>query len=544
MKRVVLPMVLALAVVSVALIGLVLSGRGPERAVVAPQVQAAPAVTFAPRVGPAESPGPRAESESVTAQPVIVDLVVEPSDDVLALIRSMPSGATIKFGAGTYRELEIEPKDDQTFVGEPGAVLNGSRVLTGFEREGGVWTVDGQDHGSPQAVQDEEWGFCDDDRPSCVFPEDLFVDGVPLRRADQARDVGPGTWFFDYDRDSVTIGDDPTGRLVEVSAARWAFHGSADRVEIRGFEIAQYATPGRQGAINPRVGRIGPAGRSWIVRNNQIRHAHGWGIKVENGMVISDNVIVGGGQGGIGGVGDGMLIEHNLIEGNCIAGYRCFGWEGGGMKLSSSETTIRGNVVAANLGHGIHTDIDCVDVIIEDNLVTDNQGVGIDHEISGRAVIRTNTVLRNGFRPDGGTEAGIYVLSSSDVLVEGNVVEGNGDGIFLRQDRRTSEGLLERVTVRGNHIQMDGGAKTGFAFSARAFSASPAAAGIVFEDNTYVLDSADREDPPFQADDARLEIDGWQAAGYDVTGVFRLDAAAARRSDGASDDLEDLEQAE
>ncbi len=520
MRRGGVPAVVALVAVAVAAGVLVVQSRGAERSVVdsnesgpVPSFEA-----FPEPVADADPPGPRAvEIPSRRSD----DLVVTPEDDVAAIIASAPVGATIRFTSGTYRELEIEPKDDQTYIAEPGAVLNGSRVLTGFRREGAVWTLGGQVHGSPEAVEGNEWGFCDEDRPACVFPEELFVDGERLLRVPSERAVEPETWYFDYEGDRIIVGTDPTGRQVETSVARWAFHGESDRVEIRGFEIVQYASPGRQGSINPRRGgRIGPAGRSWTVVGNTFRNSHGWAVKMEDGMTLADNVIAGGGQGGVGGVAEGVLIEHNLIEGNCTAGFRCLGWEGGALKLSTSDATIRANVVRGNFGHGLHTDIDCVDVVIEANLVVDNQGAGIHHEISGRAAIRSNTVVGNGYRPDGERDAGIFVLSSSDVLVEDNVVERNANGIFLRQDHRTSEGLLERVVVRGNEVIMGAGAKSGFAFSERALFVDPSAAQIVFEANRYVLTEGVAEEQPFQADDDRLDVDGWRTSGRDVDGSF------------------------
>ena len=57
----------------------------------------------------------------------------------------------------------------------------------------------------------------------------------------------------------------------------------------------------------------------------------------------------------------------------------------------------RGNWVHDNIGNGIWSDGNVHDVTYENNLVQDNTGIGIFHEISWDATIRNN-VVRNNFR--------------------------------------------------------------------------------------------------------------------------------------------------
>ena len=65
--------------------------------------------------------------------------------------------------------------------------------------------------------------------------------------------------------------------------------------------------------------------------------------------------------------------------------------------------------------------------------------MGILHEISYTAVIRDNTVRRNGFGfSDSIWGAGILVASSPDVEISGNWVEENADGIGAVQQARGS----------------------------------------------------------------------------------------------------------
>ena len=447
------------------------------------------------------------------------DAVVRPGSDVAAIVDGADAGDRIRFMAGVYRGVEIVPKDGMTFVADGGVVLRGSTPLDGFARQGGRWVAAAQRAGDDRPAQGEEWGFCDDGRDACVQPEDLFVDGAPLTRVTSVSQVREGTWYFDTAAGRVHLGQDPAGHRVELGTTRYAFHGDADDVTIDGFTIEHYATPGRQGAINPRVGRVGAAGTGWTVANNRVRHNHGWGVKIEAGMRLVGNVLRGNGQGGVGGVADDVLIEGNDVVDNCTAGFRCFGWEGGGLKLHGDDITVRGNTVRANLGHGIHTDIGCDRAVIRDNVVTDNQGAGIHHEISGSAQITGNTVRGNGFRPTGASEPGILVLNSHDVTVRGNTVEANARAVVLRQDRRTDQGILRTVTVSGNDVTLDGAGSVVVA-KEDGVDAPGWSQGVTFADNTYQVSSAAGQARPFTWRGTAMTIDEWRGTGHDTGSDF------------------------
>ncbi len=442
-------------------------------------------------------------------KPSSSDIVVRPGDDVAKVVRQASEGATIRFKAGVYPMASIVPRNRQKLIAEPGVVLEGSRQLTNWSRDGDDWVVGGQTQGSSAPSQGDSWGRCESDSPGCVYPEGLFIDGRRIRRVTSRSAVRSGTWYFDYGGDRIFIGDDPAGRSVETSVVSWAIHGRADDVYVEGFEIVRYANPARQGVINPREGRAGSPGHDWKVVGNTVRDGHGWGIKVEHGMVATDNVLEGNGQGGFGGVADNLRIEHNEISGSCVVGIKCVGWEGGGMKLKTHHTTIAANVVHRNLGHGIHTDIGSADVLIAGNVVHANDGFGIDQEIGGTAVIRDNVVTDNGWEVE---EPGIRILNSSNVLVSGNRVVDNWKGILIRQDSRTDRGRVDDVTVRGNTVILAPGTQTGIG------SLEASIGSVRFEGNRYVVPGSISR--PFTYDGQALSWDSWRRRGYDQDGSF------------------------
>jgi parallel beta-helix repeat protein len=149
------------------------------------------------------------------------------------------------------------------------------------------------------------------------------------------------------------------------------------------------------------------------------------------------------GHQGLSGTTGNPQIEYNNIEGNNTAGYSVAkgAAEGGAGKFSLTQAVLvdgkpvppryRRNWVHGNLGQGAWFDVHNRDMEIEDNLVEDNEGVGIMYEISRKGTIRNNVVRNNGtgaavLRQEGGKEyaysAGILVSSSEDVTVENNDV--------------------------------------------------------------------------------------------------------------------------
>lgn len=456
----------------------------------------------------ADAAGPRAFQRT---PPAPGDIVVRPSDDVGAIVRSAPAGSTIRFRQGIYRMLELEPKADVQLIADPGVILKGSKRLAGFVASGNRWYVGGQTQGSAAPTQGNEWGYCEDALPACVYPEELFINGNRKKRASSLAEVGPGRWYFDYGADRIYVGDNPNGQRVETSVARWAVHGQADRVRVEGFAIVQYATPARQGAINPRVGRVGAPGTDWEVVGNTIITSHGWAVKIEDGIVIADNVMAWNGQGGVGGVGDEIVVEHNTIKFSCSVGIKCFGFEGGALKIDSDTFAINNNVVENNWGHGIHPDQTSSDGEIIGNVVTGNEGVGIHYETSTDVVISGNTVTGNGYRRTGAREPGILVLDSSNVTIDGNTVSNNALGIVVRQDNRTDRGIVANVDVTNNTVVLGSGERSGIG-QLHYSNIGP----VTFSGNAYTY----TEGSPMLYDGRWETVDGWRNRGYDTNGSF------------------------
>ena len=86
------------------------------------------------------------------------------------------------------------------------------------------------------------------------------------------------------------------------------------------------------------------------------------------------------------------------------------------------------------------TDINNIHTLYEDNVVVNNTGTGISHEISYDAIIRNNIVMDNSGDPRGWLwGANIKIQNSSNVDVYGNKIDmTGGNGIALIEQNRGS----------------------------------------------------------------------------------------------------------
>lgn len=386
-------------------------------------------------------------------------LVVTPEDDLTGLAASQPPGTTFVLAPGIHRSESITPRDAQAFIGRPGAVLSGAVILRGFDQRDDLWLISGQ------TAEGRVHGECVSGMPRCVHSEELFIDDRRLTHVGSVSQVGPGGWFFDYPNDTIYVGENPVGRVVELSVLPYAFRGDADDVAIRDLVIEKYAVAAQEGAIDSRrdnEDRVG--GRDWVISGNVVRWNHGVGIASTTGALVDQNVVYENGQLGLAAKGDGLTITANEVYGNNAAGFSA-GWEAGGSKFAyTSGLQATDNYVHDNNGPGLWTDIDNIDTVYRNNRVIDNAGIGIYHEISYDAVISNNEVRGNGFGFDSWLwGAGIAVSTSVNVEVYGNIVEGNADGIVgVHQDRSDSPASygplrLENLDVHDNVVGGNGG---------------------------------------------------------------------------------------
>lgn len=449
-----------------------------------------------PKVGPANNPYPLPSSY----------VTVNVGDSLQNHSNAHAPGTAFLIKSGIHREQQLQPKAGQVFVGEPGAVLNGARLLTNFTREGDFWVASGQTQEFPQA------GECVSGYSGCRYPENLYLDDQMLWQVTTKADVRTGSWFFDYAADKIYFADNPSGRKVEASSTRFAFYGNAENVIIRGLTIEKYANTA-QGAS------VGMGGTGWTIEYNEVRLNHGVGIALSDYATVQNNYVHHQGQIGIAGGGLRARVANNEISHNNTAGFNML-WEAGGTKfVGTTDLLVYGNYSHSNRGPGLWTDWDNVNTLYELNTVADNHGAGIFDECNRGTTIRYNIADRNGSVHLG---AGILTTSSRDVTIHNNTVRGNKDGINSRQESRGSgkygPHLVQNLHVYDNYIEMSGTGFSGIVQSVGNNDVFSLSANNRFFNNDYKLYNVSK--PHAWMNSTRTPTE-WRGYGHDLTGTWQ-----------------------
>jgi hypothetical protein len=263
--------------------------------------------------------------------------------------------------------------------------------------------------------------------------------------------------------------------------------------------IRNYNPPHREGIID----RGTPAGQNWIVEYNEIANSAETGVRVSSGWKTRHNHIHHNQRYALSGSGQATLIEYNEMNNNCIMGAS---GECSNTKIVHSDgTTWRGNYMHDNDGNGLWNDINNINVLMEQNIITNNTRSGIFHEISCKATIRNNYLENNGTSKKEGDKYmagsnGIAVSDSPNVEIYGNTLVNNYKGIGAvnwEHNNRINVNKCVPETrelyVHDNTITHKGtGAVAGLSGSMDADKFYGSAFNNRFRNNTYKIDSSVR----------------------------------------------------
>lgn len=446
-------------------------------------------------------------------------IAIKPGALIQAAVDLAGAGAAFCLRNGVHRAQAIRPWPKQRFYGEGATILNGSRLLADFRREGGYWVASAEVRPRPKH------GECRPSAPTCDQPDMLFIDDKPLTRVSGKDELASGKFHIDYAGDAIYLADDPTNRKVELTAASFAFESPAADVSISNVTVEKYASAAQKGAIHAREGA------RWIMENCELRLNSGAGISVGTGSRVRNCDIHHNGQIGIEGNGRDIRIEDSRIWSNNIYGFDAT-WQAGGVKIAESDgVTLRRNHVHGNDGPGLWCDIDCRNVVYEENLVENNRDIGIFHEISFKAAIRRNIVRHNGLGGRGWFwEADIVLAASQDVEVSDNILTvapGRCGIMLIDQGRQRDDGKRYKTrnnTIRGNDMTFEGGACSGGASDTKPGDENfmiIAEGNNQFDGNTYRV--------PRESEPARFvwgqdvtDWDGFQRKGLERSGRLIL----------------------
>jgi Right handed beta helix region len=450
------------------------------------------------------------------------------TDSLKKAVAGSPAGSTFCIKAGTHRfTSSIVARRNDKFIGEGGAILNGSKVLTSFIREGSYWVATGQTQQEPPLPTTVGgYPMCNASSPACIYPEKVFRSGIELIQVTTKSAVTPGKFYFDYANDKIYFADDPTGRVIEATTGSGGIvaytNANQGFVTVKNLTFEKFGGGDVSGSIHNALKAV----EGWQVENNEFRRISQVAVSAYGDAVLRNNYIHHNGKYQFLGSG---LIEGNVASYNNLDGFDNNNDAGVTKFHGTVGMRLRGNTVSNNNTIALWADYNNRDMIYENNWIENNKGPGIFHEVSCAAIIRNNVLRGNNSDAAGRSlwwGAQIYTRSSKDLQIYGNDITAVGagvHGISLRggdTQSGTNCGTIElrNVSVSDNIIRMDatdfngvvGGEAPGYG----------ATKNIHFIGNTYYL--TDLAGTYFWYDAARAPMnkDGWQGAGEDLNGRF------------------------
>jgi hypothetical protein len=461
---------------------------------------------------------------AVYETPSCVGVSVYPgTDSIKNAVAAYPAGTTFCIKAGTHRlTTSITAQTGDKYIGETGAILNGSKILTSFQKSGSYWVATGQYQQEPTFSP----SLCLGSAPSCIYPEKVFVDGNDLWQVTSLSTLGTGQFYFDYANAAIYLFDDPTGHLVEATTGAGGIigysGGSSDNVVVKNLIFEKFGG----GDVIASSHNVLKAVDGWRVENNEVRFNSYIGVANYGNGAVRNNYIHHNGEYGLGG---GGLIEGNTIANNNTDGFDPNNDAGGSKFLRTIGLVVRGNTASSNTGRGFWTDYDNLNAMYENNIIENNTEMGIFHEVSCAVVIRNNVARGNNSAMAGKSlwnGGQIYARSSKDMQIYGNDVTAAGPGthgISLRGGdapySTTNCGTvqLQNIQVHDNVIRLDTGDQNGMVGGYAGYGATY---NIQFSNNTYYLTDLTGVYFLFDAASTVLPKEQWQALGQDVTGKF------------------------
>ena len=434
------------------------------------------------------------------AQEPVKTVFINPGEDIQNIINANPENTLYILKEGTHRLQRINPKPNDMIIGEPGAILNGSKILEDWQYEAPYWThvlTDGYISGLNNA---DYCCKCEQEAPgrepnkSCMYWHSLFRDDKPLWRENRLAGVNNlpdtlgrkivgtdttygmivkpfyGDWYYDLDKKKIYVLEDPRGHRLEITynwqGADFAIRGSnVNDVVVKGLIIEKY-TP-TWGAVT--YSNASDSTSFWKIENNDIRLNHSIAIVGVGNSIVRSNKLNHNGQKAISIVktkslpsGKMTIVDNNEMAYNNFARFNP-NWDAGTKFIRNNGIILRNNEVHHNWSHGLWSDIYNFNTVYEGNYIHDNWGSGIFHEISYDATIRCNRLENNRHRlmiPSPGPDyiQSLYISTSSNVEIMHNYIREDSSGralIVVQSPRGSNEyGLLctNNINVHDNEI--------------------------------------------------------------------------------------------
>ncbi len=392
-------------------------------------------------------PSPR-PTNSATTNETVINVAVRGSDEgdgtsarplrsIGAALEKSEAGGVILVHGGVYHEqLKIEDRDGLTIRAAPGAKvwLDGSRVVTGWTRDGSIWISSGWrakfDHsptfrwGAPDNKR-PAWRFINPAHPMAAYPDQVWVEGKRQKQVASKAEVRSGTFYVDYATSKLYLGQDPRGRTVRASSLAQALRIRSRGTAIMGIGIRNYAPS------VPHMGAVTVEASGVTLEDLSILNSATSGLHIAAADTkIQDVTVAQSGMLGIGATdADRLELSNVVVRGNNVERFNQSP-AAGGVKIGRAKGVIvRNSDFENNQGPGLWFDESTYNLGVFHSSAFHNAGDGIRVELSGKADIVNNVVADNGGN-------GIMINDSDDVQLWNNTIVRNRRLINIAQDDR------------------------------------------------------------------------------------------------------------
>ena len=377
-----------------------------------------------------------------------------PYKTICKAISSVQAGGTIVLRGGVYREgydnisnsgctykifkqITIQP------YGTERAWIKGSKLVSNWTSTNGKWSVSWP----ALANQASQVPAGNED---AIIPGSLagdsamvFINGVSLSQVGSLAEVNASSFYANRTTNTIYIGDNPSGKVVEVSEYPRSLTlfslqgGDAGGSTIKGIGFAHFASTwdpsSSPGALIATTNNI-------TIDNTVFASNSAGGLFLGNPGVILKNSLLtnNGANGASGNLTHNSIIDGNVFSNNNKAGFAISG-QGcakscaiAGMKVAHSDNlTVKGNTFEGNNGTGFWCDLNCVNATVVNNVSRNNKSHGIYYEVSDGGIIASNLLSKNnGYG---------LINGSANVKIYNNTIFDNDNGVLIYDDDRVPQ---------------------------------------------------------------------------------------------------------
>ena len=386
---------------------------------------------------------------------------LETPTTLAAAIARVVSGDAIVLRGGVYRTGNLVLNQGITLqaYADEKPILKGTHVAQGWEKHAdNIWRTEWRTLFASKPMFWWRRERHEAETPLHRFNNDMvFIDGKFLQSVGSIEALGPDTYFIDYEKQNVYIGQNPAGHTVEITAHDQALlrttktvHGkAADKIgpKIRGITFTQYAwaalaIEGKRHfthldePVDEPIGVADPATYGKEVVGTLLENvtisfcSRVGGYFRGDGLIIRNSLFSDTSTEGIYVIGSSdVLLERNIVQRNDIE--RITGYYVSAVKIinQTHNVVVRDNLILDNSSsHGVWFDVGNRNAVFVNNYVERAQ-TGLFFEIS-RGVMAAGNVFVN-------TDKGSWILNSAEAELYNNTYI-NSPAHFKRDERSAS----------------------------------------------------------------------------------------------------------